>query len=385
VLLSRAGSTLLALFCSLALVAAQEVDDDIVPPSESELDDLFSFEAALYRQNDNGGGNPFIDEDASIYEALILIRKSIDEDDRAHLRLLGDIVSSASLDAVVMAADATGATGNNPGSLGAAAGWERVSQAWNYGLEVGYANEFAYRSYNVSAHIDRSLLENNTNLALDLRAYRDLVRVIRFNGIEESDEYRTSISGDLAWSQLLTPLSRMVLQWTHTNQEGFLATSFNQVPVIGVPPDDASRYEVVPDMRRRDALTARYKHAVGHEDAIELGYRYYTDDWGIHSHTAQLRYFHFLSARFLIEPNYRYYDQAGADFFSFMPQPPQQSTDLRTADSDLGNFHGNSLGIDLRLLPKTNIGNEYHLGMAYYDRSDGLDYYWIMIGLDVPF
>ena len=102
---------------------------------------------------------------------------------------------------------------------------------------MGYANEFAYRSYNVSAHIDRSLLENNTNLALDLRVYRDLVRVIRFNGIEESDEYRTSISGDLAWSQLLTPLSRMVLQWTHTNQEGFLATSFNQVPVIGVPPD----------------------------------------------------------------------------------------------------------------------------------------------------
>jgi len=379
---------LLAAICFsllFASVAAAQEPPELRLPSEEERADLFSFESAYFRQDDEGG-NPFVNEDASIFEAIILIDKQVSELDRGHLRLIGDVISAASYDRIQQAATLTGATGVNPGSLGIGAGWDRTLGDWAFGVDADYENEYAYRSYNMGATLSRSLFERNTTLSLRVRGFRDIVRMIRFNGVEEDKEYRTTLRGEFGVTQVLSPESVMNVTLSHVDQEGFLATSFNSVFIDTGAPQLVEDFEKVPGRRKRSALTARYKRGIWDEDALEVGYRYYDDDWGIDSHTAELRLFKYLGAKsVLVEPNYRYYDQNGADFFA--QSFDQAGLALQTSDSDLGTFTGNALGVDLRFLQVETLGvpTDYHLGVTFYERSDGLDFYWVSFGFDVPF
>jgi hypothetical protein len=354
--------------------------EDAAPEFDPELtDDVFSLETVIYRQQD-GGGNPFVDEDASVYETVLLVERQLDPDDRAHFRALVDVISAASYDEFKDEAMSTGATGVNPGRLGIGGGQTHRFGPWSVGFSGEYQQELAYRSVHAGVDASRALNENNTTVALRLDGYMDTVRVILFDGVETGTAHRDTISAEVSVDQVLSSRSRAALTLHQTWQEGFLETSFNSVFAGGV-----ESTEVVPDWRRRGSLTARYKHAVGPRDAVEVGYRYYEDDWGIEAHTAELRYFaHLGHTGIVLEPVYRYYEQSGADFFAF--QFPTLLP-LRTSDPDLGPFDGSMLGLLVRFDHKRFLGLEadWSVGAHHYDRSDGLALSWLTFGLQRSF
>jgi hypothetical protein len=82
----------------------------------------------------------------------------------------------------------------------------------------------------------------------------------------------------------------------------------------GLVTGDRYVYEQRPRSRNRTSLYLQSKSAFG-TDVLDVSYRFYRDDWGIRSHTAEARY-RFESARgWYIEPQLRAYRQNAADFW----------------------------------------------------------------------
>ena len=346
-------------------------------PTSAQLDDIFSFKGMVYRQSDGGAdGNPTIDEDASVYEGLIFIKKQFSPRDALRVRMLGDIVSAASYDSAVdLAETVSQATGWNPGRYDVLLGWDRqVGDMW-FGVHGSYGQELAYRTRGAGFNVGRSFNEAATSVGLRMQGYSDMVRVIRFDGAKEQDDRRRTLTSEVTLTQTLTPASLVNFTYTHTRQSGFLATSFNSVLV-----DGARQVEVLPRDRAREALTVRYKHAVG-EGAFEGGYRIYDDDWGVRSQTVDLRFFSYTQGRrVLFEPSYRYYDQDASSHFAVAFDDPLV---FMTSDSDLGAFDGHSVGLRTTFLDRSFRGRrgEYDVGVNFYRRGDGLQMYWLTFGV----
>lgn len=73
-------------------------------------------------------------------------------------------------------------------------------------------------------------------------------------------------------------------------------------------------YEKRPDSRQKNILFFKAMHHL-EEDVVDFSYRYYSDDWGINSHTLGLKYRYQLADSYL-QPQVRYYSQSAADFYT---------------------------------------------------------------------
>jgi hypothetical protein len=207
----------------------------------------------------------------------------------------------------------------------------------------------------------------------------DTVRMIRFDGSHDDDQLRRTIFAEAGWTQILTPISLFNLTFSHVEQWGFLATSFNSV-FVG-PTETA---EVAPRTRSRNAGTLRYKQALDDDNAIELGYRYYRDDWGIRGHTLNAQAFLYTNNHTLLfEPLYRYYYQSQADFFA---KAFPRAEPFMTSDSDLGTFSGHLFSLNIVFVDVYFLWlyADYDIAFNYYHRTDGIDMVWMTMGFDLP-
>ena len=74
--------------------------------------------------------------------------------------------------------------------------------------------------------------------------------------------------------------------------------------------------DVRPRTRRERAIAARYRRFLDRADAaLHADYRYFTDDWGIDSHTLHASWYQNIGPVVRIVPNARYYTQSEAGFY----------------------------------------------------------------------
>ncbi len=120
-------------------------------------------------------------------------------------------------------------------------------------------------------------------------------------------------------------------------------------------------------------------------------YRYYSDNWGVSSHTAEIEIPIKISDKFTLYPSYRYYTQTAADYFA--PFEELLSTkDFYTSDYDLSGFNANQYGFGISY---TDIFTKMHLWKLnlktidlkynHYDRSTNLKSDIISLGFKYIF
>jgi hypothetical protein len=80
---------------------------------------------------------------------------------------------------------------------------------------------------------------------------------------------------------------------------------------------------------------------------VKAWYRYYQDDWGIRAHSLELAAYQYVLPWLYVRGSYRYHHQSAADFFTTSLAPPVAREALRTADSDLADFHANEWSVSL--------------------------------------
>jgi hypothetical protein len=97
---------------------------------------------------------------------------------------------------------------------------------------------------------------------------------------------------------------------------------------------------------------------------LDASYRFMTDDWGIDSHTADLRYRWSIGDYNYLEPHVRFYTQSHADFYRIRLIDGSPLPSYASADYRLGEFDAITVGLKYGWTLVS--GNEMSARIEYY-------------------
>ena len=211
---------------------------------------------------------------------------------------------------------------------------------------------------------------------------------------------RNSYSLSFSFSQILTKKLQASLFFDVLQQEGMLSTPYHRIyfadkpnyyigqtqyiPVyetaenIGVYrlADDVER---LPSTRFKIPIGIRFNYYVNETLKVRTYYRYYSDDWGITAHTANIEVPFKLSDQFTVYPMYRYFTQTASKYFA--PFETHLSTEkYYTSDYDLSKFSSNQYGLGASYVDIFTKAHIWKFGLKnidfrynHYSRSDTLE------------
>ncbi len=284
---------------------------------------------------------------------------------------------------------------------------------WHGKLSV--ANEYDYFSLGLGGGYTKLFNEKNTELSVNANVYLDTWKPIypielrksnlsqygtitgntNYNPIftEFSSKNRNSYSAGFSFSQILSKRLQGALMFDFVNQQGLLSMPFQRV-YFGDVADSfienfqlADAIEQLPDNRTKLAVGGRLNYYINEIFALRTYYRYYSDDWGVNSHTASVELPIKITDKFTLYPSYRYYDQTAADYFA--PYEQHVSTEkYYTSDYDLSKYNANQYGFGITytdIFAKAHINKfglkSVDLKFNQYERNTGLKASIITAGL----
>lgn len=293
-------------------------------------------------------------------EPAIYAGRNLGEDNRIDLRLVVDVLTGATPNgAHASTVPQTFTTPSGSGSYTTPAGETplddsfhdtRVAGAadWTISLDrlsklilgINASTEYDYMSAGISAKYTRDFNNRNTTLTAGIAYNNDTISPVGGVPIEfapmvqqnlplnrdGASETKTISDFIIGVTQIVNRKTIIQLNYTFGLTDGYQNDPYKIVtvvdPVTGLPTLPAMAatgdlpyvYEKRPDSRQRNALFFNSAHHLT-EDVIHFSYRYFWDDWGINSHTLDLRYRYQLASSYLM-PHVRYYSQDAADFYT---------------------------------------------------------------------
>ncbi|MDO9177942.1 MAG: DUF3570 domain-containing protein [Agitococcus sp.] len=234
--------------------------------------------------------------------------------------------------------------------------WEQpIADDYKASIGGGISNEYDFQSASVNGAISKDLNDKNTTLSAGLSIELDSLNPVggkpkplssMVANIKEGNDNKTVVDALLGVTQVIN--RKMIMQWNYSlsSSSGYHTDPYKLLSVVdsvtGLPQDYL--YESRPDSRTRHSLFWQTKYHLT-EDVIDLSYRYMTDDWGIKSHTLDLRYRFELGNDSYLEPNVRFYTQTAADFYHYFLVQGQATPQFASADPRLGQFDATTFGI----------------------------------------
>lgn len=208
-----------------------------------------------------------------------------------------------------------------------------------------------------------------------------------------SKKGRNSYSVGFTFSQILSKNLQGSLSLDLIMQDGLLSTPFQRVYFGDVDDSFIENFHLADDIERlpgsrfKLAFGGRLHYYINEFLVVRTYYRYYSDDWGIASHTASIELPIKIASKFTIYPSYRFYNQTAAKYFA--PYEEHVSTEeFYTSDYDLSKYNSNQFGIGVSY---TDILTKFHiwslafksidLKYAYYKRNTGLNAGIVTLGV----
>ena len=283
-----------------------------------------------------------------------------------------------------------------------------INRDWNYSTALYGSNEYDYQSLGLSGTLSRYFNLKNTQLNLGVSASSDSVdpvggKPIAFSrqAVRDTEGFSDSFAasrGDSSDSKTLFDFligvnqvinKRTIMQFNYSisSSDGYLTDPYKILSVIddsageryGANARDANGfpifvYESRPDSRLKHALYWQTKYMLQSGDVLDGSYRFMTDDWGISSHTFDVKY-RWERGKSYWEPHLRYYLQSEADFYQRYLTLSAYNAGLASiehasADYRLGELTATTVG--LKYGRKLSGDNEMSLRLEYYlQTNDG--------------
>lgn len=287
-----------------------------------------------------------------------------------------------------------------------------------WSAKASFSNEYDYSSIGVGGSITKLFNEKNTEVSLSANAYFDTWKLIypielRTPGDDDfnlndfeitgnpnyspsftpfNDKTRNSYSAGLVFSQILSKKLQMSLAFDVVSQEGLLSTPYQRVYFSDIADSFIENFhladdvERLPDTRFKFAVGTRFNYYINETFVLRTFYRYYTDDWGINSHTASIELPIKLGSKFTLYPSYRYYTQTQADYFA--PYNSHESTNtFYTSDFDLSDYDSNQFGLGITYTDIFTKSHIYKFGLKsidlkfyQYDRDSNFSSFMVLTG-----
>ena len=248
---------------------------------------------------------------------------------------------------------------------------ENEQKKRGFGLGLYYSTEYNYKSFGIDAEISKKT-NNNGEFTGRLTGYFDQVKLIYPSELIPATTVSTNTSASssggeggsskipssprytydasLSFDQVINKRMQVSLMTDLVAQNGYLGLPFHRVYLN----TGADVVENLPNTRYKLPVGARLNYFVGDNLILRSYYRYYTDSWGIQSHTANLEVAVKLSPFFSISPFYRYYVQTAARYFA----PYGTHTEYEqyyTSNYALSAFSSQFFGAGMRIAPPKGI------------------------------
>ena len=220
------------------------------------------------------------------------------------------------------------------------------------GASYRYSTEYDYASPGGTLGVSQDLANKSANVAFTAKGYFD--RVGRA-GDPDFDRGTSLLSARVALTQVLDPDTYVQGVYELTRQEGYLSSPYRFVRIAGaaeepprtcVLPVSSCLPENNPEGRLRHAAAVSARHALSWSISAGVGYRFYLDDWGMLSHTANVDGALSIDDGWLFSLGYRFYRQGKADHyepFYVMGELPA----FYTSDKELSTLTSHRVDVEL--------------------------------------
>ncbi len=275
-----------------------------------------------------------------------------------------------------------------------------------FGLGAYYSTEYNYKSLGLDIHGSKKF-SSNTELNGKVSAFFDQVKQIYpselipgvtatptttgptyyttasgrtvslSSGLGNSEKEtipsspRNTYTASVSLAQVINKEMQVSFNVDLVSQSGYLGLPFHRVYLT----DGSVHVENLPSSRTKLPLGVRLNYFLGDNVVFRTYYRFYTDDWGINSHTAELEVPVKLNPFFSLSPFYRYYTQTASKYFA--PYAEHKTTDVYyTSNYSLSKLNSQFMGMGMHLAPPHGIFSEHISSMeiryGHYTQSTDL-------------
>ena len=263
-------------------------------------------------------------------------------------------------------------------------GWLKpLFRLFKLNVDSTVSREQDYRSVGASTSLSAELFDKMTTFSIGLGGSLDKVApqdgapvglTPTSNSIRGGEQNKKIADGVLGVTQIINRNSLAQLNYSIGQSSGYLTDPYKIISYIDAV-TDAPRvanpfyFEHRPSERLRQNIFLKYLYGT-HSESVDVSYRYFWDDWGIKSHTVDLRYEYDLPEGASLQWHARVYGQSQADFYHYYlydnPASGVEARDVIDAPSDLSAASG-----DYRLgsMNTYTFGAKYGIPSSYGDFS----------------
>jgi hypothetical protein len=332
---------------TLMLTLAPVADAAVLPDDRADV---------LYHRYDGGG--------VTIHGPSVLVRKKMAEKYSVSANYYMDMVTSASIDVEV-----SGASEYKEERDQYSLGFDYLRGKTTYSLSYTNSEENDYEAETASFGISQDLFGDLTTVTMGFSKGADIVRNSTDLAFEEDIDrwsYRVGVS------QILTKTLISTLGLEVITDEGYLNNPYRSFRYVNPANDQlfALEQEIYPRTRTSNAVALHAKYFLPYRAAINGGYRFFTDTWGIRADTFELGYTHPIGP-WTFEVGYRNYSQDHADFYSDLFERPDQQN-FMARDKELSTFtsHRVRLGATYEFAPNGWGFLKKGSASLFYDRIE---------------
>lgn len=304
----------------------------------AEIDNAWVIDssAVYYSENDR----------VTVYKVIEDVKGAVSNEDTANLKVVFDTMSGPTPSGSVKRTNLT-FTGASGGSISSGAQTASLSQFddtrvavsldWNHEFDrlnnISYTGAISvendYRSFSGGATYKLSSKDRVFEFAFGVAGTTDEIFVV---GTKATPVPLSDVSKGLSFGsgtkntvEVITGLTyvinkRTIAQFNLVGGwiKGYLNDPYKIFSIVDSNNNEYDQYfEARPNSRTRASLVMNLNHQIYPSNHIlNLSYRYFTDDWGIKSHTLDTQYRINLSSKTYLTPHFRYYKQSSADFYS---------------------------------------------------------------------
>ncbi|SHN10934.1 DUF3570 domain-containing protein [Chitinophaga sp. CF418] len=351
---------------------AQEVKDSTGYESRKLKVEEINLVSSYYHQNGEnaavtgGIGSQKLTDIANVFDVRLF---KYDRKNRKHtfdIEIGLDNYTSASSDKIDLKANSSASHADTRIYPSLTWSVENEKKGTTFGIGVSASTEFDYKSFGANVSFAKKTRNRNGEFSAKLQTYLDRVKLIApvelRPGGEEDKNYptanRNTYAASLSYSQIINQRLQVTLLADLVSQSGYLGLPFYRVYFT----DGSVHQETLPDSRLKLPLGFRANYFLGDRFIIKTYYRFYTDDWGLTSHTANIEVPVKITPFVSVSPFYRYYTQSAVKYFA----PYQQHTSgdqYYTSNYDLSKFSSNFVGAGIRLAPPRGVLGMQHFNM----------------------
>lgn len=266
-----------------------------------------------------------------------------------------DHYTSASSDMIDLQANSSASSADNRFYPSLHYTMENEAKGNTFGIGVSSSSEFDYQSFGGNVSYSKKTKDRNGEFTAKFQAYLDQVKMILPVELRTADspsgtEGRNTFAGSLGYSQIINQNLQILFLADVITQQGYLSLPFHRVYFS----DGSVHQENLPDSRLKIPLAVRASYFLGDNVIIRAYYRYYSDDWKLTAHTADIEVPVKLSPFFSVSPFYRYYTQSAVKYFKGYGAH-DGSEEFYTSNYDLSRFNSNFMGMGLKYTPLKGV------------------------------